>query len=182
MRAMNDLFLLEPEYRYHAERTRGGAQAGAVPPVAPSPRSGTGPTRPPTRRTGSTEMSMSVVHDKMDHMTSALVGRDAELEQLCSTLGISASGRHRPTALGRPPRRRRRRRQDPPADRAPRPRRRRGLAGPGRPLPRLRRQRPPLPPLLRDHRPHLPRAARHSSTRSPSATPPCSGCCPASGC
>ncbi|HET7430836.1 MAG TPA: AAA family ATPase [Nocardioides sp.] len=36
-------------------------------------------------------MSMSVVPDKMDHMTSELVGRDAELEQLCSTLGISAS-------------------------------------------------------------------------------------------
>jgi DNA-binding CsgD family transcriptional regulator len=35
-------------------------------------------------------MSMSVVPDKMDHMTSELVGRDAELEQLCSTLGISA--------------------------------------------------------------------------------------------
>src|SRR3954471_7345271 len=34
-------------------------------------------------------MSMSVVVDKMDHMTSELVGRDAELEQLCSTLGIS---------------------------------------------------------------------------------------------
>src|SRR3954447_17135087 len=34
-------------------------------------------------------MSMSVVLDKMDHMTSDLVGRDAELEQLCSTLGIS---------------------------------------------------------------------------------------------
>jgi predicted ATPase len=33
----------------------------------------------------------SVVHDIMDRMTSALVGRDAELEQLCSTLGISAS-------------------------------------------------------------------------------------------
>ncbi len=32
---------------------------------------------------------MSVVPDKMDHMTSELVGRDAELEQLCSTLGIS---------------------------------------------------------------------------------------------
>jgi DNA-binding CsgD family transcriptional regulator len=38
-------------------------------------------------------MSMSVVPDKMDHMTSELVGRDAELEQLRSTLGISASGR-----------------------------------------------------------------------------------------
>jgi DNA-binding CsgD family transcriptional regulator len=36
-------------------------------------------------------MSVSVVPDKMDHMTSELVGRDAELEQLCSTLGISAS-------------------------------------------------------------------------------------------
>ena len=34
-------------------------------------------------------MSVSVVPDKMDHMTSELVGRDAELEQLCSTLGIS---------------------------------------------------------------------------------------------
>jgi len=34
---------------------------------------------------------MSVVPAKMDHMTSELVGRDAELEQLCSTLGISAS-------------------------------------------------------------------------------------------
>jgi DNA-binding CsgD family transcriptional regulator/tetratricopeptide (TPR) repeat protein len=33
----------------------------------------------------------SVVHDIMDRMTSALVGRDAELEHLCSTLGISAS-------------------------------------------------------------------------------------------
>ena len=36
-------------------------------------------------------MSMSVVPDKMDHMTSELVGRDAELEQLCSMLGISVS-------------------------------------------------------------------------------------------
>src|SRR3954453_15092561 len=36
-------------------------------------------------------MSMSVVPDKMDHMTSELVGRDAELEQLSSRLGISAS-------------------------------------------------------------------------------------------
>src|SRR3954447_13282539 len=36
-------------------------------------------------------MSLSVVTYKMDHMTSELVGRDAELEQLCSTLGISAS-------------------------------------------------------------------------------------------
>jgi DNA-binding CsgD family transcriptional regulator/tetratricopeptide (TPR) repeat protein len=35
-------------------------------------------------------MSMSVVLDKMDHMASELVGRDAELEQLCSTLGIFA--------------------------------------------------------------------------------------------
>jgi len=34
-------------------------------------------------------MSMSVVPDMMDHMPSELVGRDAELEQLCSTLGIS---------------------------------------------------------------------------------------------
>ena len=32
---------------------------------------------------------MSVVPDMMDHMPSELVGRDAELEQLCSTLGIS---------------------------------------------------------------------------------------------
>src|SRR4051794_30597437 len=53
--------------------------------------SGTGPT-PRTRRTGSTEMSASVVLDKMDHMTAQLVGRDAELEHLCSRLGISASG------------------------------------------------------------------------------------------
>ncbi len=34
---------------------------------------------------------MSAVHDIMDPVTSALVGRDAELEHLCSTLGISAS-------------------------------------------------------------------------------------------
>jgi DNA-binding CsgD family transcriptional regulator len=34
-------------------------------------------------------MSVSAVPDKMDHMTSELIGRDAELEQLCSTLGIS---------------------------------------------------------------------------------------------
>jgi DNA-binding CsgD family transcriptional regulator len=34
---------------------------------------------------------MSVVLDRMDHMPSELVGRDAELEQLFSTLGISAS-------------------------------------------------------------------------------------------
>ncbi|MGA8246264.1 MAG: AAA family ATPase, partial [Nocardioides sp.] len=33
-----------------------------------------------------------MVHDIMDRMTSELVGRDAELEHLCSTLGISASG------------------------------------------------------------------------------------------
>src|SRR3954452_1130926 len=51
------------------------------------------------RRTGSTEMSMSVVPDKMDHMTSELVGRDAELEQLCSTLGISASATDRSAVL-----------------------------------------------------------------------------------
>jgi DNA-binding CsgD family transcriptional regulator len=36
-------------------------------------------------------MSVSVVLDKMDHMTAPLVGRDAELEHLRSTLGISAS-------------------------------------------------------------------------------------------
>src|SRR3954452_8172257 len=48
------------------------------------------PRPPPTRRTGSAEM-LSVVHDIMDRMTSTLVGRDAELEHLCSTLGISAS-------------------------------------------------------------------------------------------
>ncbi len=34
---------------------------------------------------------MSAVLDTMDPMPSELVGRDAELEQLCSTLGISAS-------------------------------------------------------------------------------------------
>jgi DNA-binding CsgD family transcriptional regulator/tetratricopeptide (TPR) repeat protein len=34
---------------------------------------------------------LSVVHDIMDRMTSALVGRDAELEHLCSSLGISSS-------------------------------------------------------------------------------------------
>jgi DNA-binding CsgD family transcriptional regulator/tetratricopeptide (TPR) repeat protein len=34
---------------------------------------------------------VSVVHDIMDRMTSPLVGRDAELEHLCSTLGISSS-------------------------------------------------------------------------------------------
>ncbi len=33
-----------------------------------------------------------MVHDIMDRMTSELVGRDAELEHLCSTLGISTSG------------------------------------------------------------------------------------------
>jgi DNA-binding CsgD family transcriptional regulator len=35
----------------------------------------------------------------MDHMTSELVGRDAELEQLCSTLGISASATDRSAVL-----------------------------------------------------------------------------------
>ena len=44
-------------------------------------------------------MSVSVVPDKMDHMTSELVGRDAELEQLCSTLGISASATDRSAVL-----------------------------------------------------------------------------------
>src|SRR6478752_1443612 len=39
---------------------------------------------------------MSVVHDIMDPVTSALVGRDAELEHLCSTLGISASASDQP--------------------------------------------------------------------------------------
>jgi len=39
---------------------------------------------------------MSVVHDIMDPVTSALVGRDAELEHLCSTLGISASAAAQP--------------------------------------------------------------------------------------
>src|SRR5690349_2944340 len=39
---------------------------------------------------------MSVVHDIMDPVTSALVGRDAELEHLCSTLGISASAPAQP--------------------------------------------------------------------------------------
>jgi len=38
-----------------------------------------------------------VVLDKMDHMTAQLVGRDAELEHLCSTLGISVSGGPGPT-------------------------------------------------------------------------------------
>jgi hypothetical protein len=46
-------------------------------------------------------MSMSVVPDKMDHMTSELVGRDAELELLRSTLGISASAPADPTAADR---------------------------------------------------------------------------------
>ncbi len=44
-------------------------------------------------------MSMSVVLDRMDHMSSDLVGRDAELEQLCSTLGISASASERSAVL-----------------------------------------------------------------------------------
>src|SRR4051794_20826917 len=39
---------------------------------------------------------MSVVHDIMDPVTSALIGRDAELEHLCSTLGISASAPAQP--------------------------------------------------------------------------------------
>ena len=39
---------------------------------------------------------MSAVHDIMDPVTSALVGRDAELEQLCSTLGVSASATDQP--------------------------------------------------------------------------------------
>ncbi len=39
---------------------------------------------------------MSAVHDIMDPVTSALVGRDAELEHLCSTLGISASADGQP--------------------------------------------------------------------------------------
>ncbi len=41
---------------------------------------------------------MSAVHDIMDPVTSALVGRDAELEHLCSTLGISASATDQPRA------------------------------------------------------------------------------------
>ena len=45
-------------------------------------------------------MSVSVVPDKMDHMTSELVGRDAELEQLCSTLGISASADRDASSVG----------------------------------------------------------------------------------
>jgi DNA-binding CsgD family transcriptional regulator/tetratricopeptide (TPR) repeat protein len=44
-------------------------------------------------------MSVSVVPDMMDHMTSELVGRDAELEQLCSTLGISVSATDRSAVL-----------------------------------------------------------------------------------
>ena len=44
-------------------------------------------------------MSVSVVPDMMDHMTSELVGRDAELEQLCSTLGISVSAADRSAVL-----------------------------------------------------------------------------------
>jgi DNA-binding NarL/FixJ family response regulator len=44
-------------------------------------------------------MSVSVVPDNMDHMTSELVGRDAELEQLCSTLGISVSAADRSAVL-----------------------------------------------------------------------------------
>jgi DNA-binding CsgD family transcriptional regulator len=42
---------------------------------------------------------LSVVHDIMDRMTPELVGRDAELEHLCSTLGISTSG-HVPAERG----------------------------------------------------------------------------------
>jgi len=42
---------------------------------------------------------MSVVLDRMDPMPSDLVGRDAELEQLCSTLGISASAADRSAVL-----------------------------------------------------------------------------------
>ena len=103
---------------------------------------------------------MSVVHDIMDPVTSALVGRDAELEHLCSTLGISASATDQPRCGGAAGGRRRSR-QDPAAHRAARPGGRRGLAGARRSLPRLRRQRAALPPHLRDHRPDLPRAPRH---------------------
>jgi predicted ATPase len=42
-------------------------------------------------------MSMSVVLDRMDPMPSELVGRDAELEQLCSMLGISVHARQSAT-------------------------------------------------------------------------------------
>ena len=42
---------------------------------------------------------MSVVLDRMGHMPSELVGRDAELEQLCSTLAISASATDRSAVL-----------------------------------------------------------------------------------
>ena len=35
---MNDLFLLEPEYHYHAERARSELKAVAQPPVASSPQ------------------------------------------------------------------------------------------------------------------------------------------------
>ena len=88
---MNDLFLLESGVPVPRQPCAPRAQAGPATASGVVASRGTGRVRPPTRRTGSTEMSMSVVPDKMDHMTSELVGRDAELEQLRSTLGISAS-------------------------------------------------------------------------------------------
>ena len=64
------------------------------------------------------------------HTSRTLVGRDAELAEIASLLGVRPCARPDVTPAGRRPALgRRRRRQDPPADRAARPRRRRGLAG-----------------------------------------------------
>ncbi|UUZ61413.1 hypothetical protein [Nocardioides sp. B-3] len=85
-----------------------------------------------------------------------LVGRDAELEELISRLGIRASTTS-PTGTSTYadsrtvlPGRGRRSRQDETADRAPRRRPRGGLAGAGRALPRLRPTGPcPISPSPR---------------------------------
>ena len=67
---MNDLFLLEPEYRYHAERTRrAAASRSATAAGVAASHDGRPRPRSPTRRTGSAEV-MSVVHDIMDRVTS----------------------------------------------------------------------------------------------------------------
>ena len=146
---MNDLFLLEPEYRYRVERARSGLTPVRNRRWRRRLRDGQ-TAADPTRRTGSAEVS-SVVHDIMDRMASELIGRDAELEQLSSSLGISTSGSAAPAerasvllagdaGVGKT------RLLTELRDRAVDER----VAGPRRALPRLRRLGPALPALLRD--------------------------------
>ena len=103
------------------------------------------------------------------HTSRTLVGRDAELTEIASLLGIRrvrGPGRARRAGTGRPARRRRRRRQDPAAHRAarPRPRPRAGRSFAGHCLDFGDSALPYLP-VLRDPRPDGRRPARRRRRR-----------------